>query len=99
MIGAALWSHDAQSQSAGVVTITVNENIGSVFGAAEVFIDGEQQGVLGAGCCMYVPVEAGAHELTLRWPDHTVSATFETDGEEPVAFHLSAQRALRRIEE
>jgi hypothetical protein len=89
----------ARAQSAGALTITIDENLGSVYGLAEVLIDGETQGVLSAGCCMYLKVSAGTHDMTLRWPDYEVTAVFESDGQETIAFHLTAERALIRLEE
>ena len=89
----------AAAQSAGSLTITIDESLGSVYGLAEVLIDGEPQGVLDAGCCMFLQVGAGDHELTLRWPDREVTATFETDGTDTIAFHLTSERTLHRLEE
>jgi len=92
-------SRAVPAQSAGAVTITVDENLGSVYGLAEILINGEPQGVLSAGCCMYLQVSAGTHDLTLRWPDREVTTTFESDGTETIAFHLTAERALVLLEE
>lgn len=95
---AILGATDARAQSAGAVTITIDDSLGSVYGLAEILIDGEPQGVLSAGCCMYLQVGAGDHELMLRWPDRDVVATFETNGDDTVAFHVTAERTLVLLE-
>lgn len=92
----ALAAHRACAQGAGVVSITIDEALSSVFGPADILIDGEKQGVLTSGCCMFMRVGPGSHELTLRWPDKEITATF--DGEEAAAFHVSAERVLSRPE-
>ncbi len=80
------------------LSITVDENIDSVFGAAELIVDGEKQGVLSAGCCMFISVAPGKHELILRWPDTEVSKTFTAEAGKEVSFFLSAERQLNLIE-
>ncbi len=79
------------------LTVTVDENIGSVFGAAELIVDGEKQGILSAGCCMFISVAPGAHELTLRWPDADISKTFTAEAGQEVSFFLSAERQLMLV--
>ncbi|MEM7545395.1 MAG: hypothetical protein AAF367_07665 [Pseudomonadota bacterium] len=87
------------AQSHGAVTISIDESLGSVFGLARIFINDEPQGVLSAGCCMYLQVAAGTHDLTLRWSDHEVTAEFTSNGIDTIAFHLTAERALILLEE
>jgi len=96
----ALFSATASNaQSSGVLTISIDENLGSTYGLAEIYIHPEPQGVLSAGCCMYLQVGKGTHDLLLRWPDHEVSTVFETDGTDTIAYHLTAERSLTRIRE
>lgn len=87
----------AAAQGAGVVSITVDESMSAIFGTAEIIIDGKTQGYLAAGCCMFSRVGPGPHQLTLRWADREVTATF--DGGEAAAFHLTAERVLTRLDE
>ncbi|MEM8751506.1 MAG: hypothetical protein AAGF90_00880 [Pseudomonadota bacterium] len=89
----------AAPQSAGAVTITIDDSLGATYGVATILIDDEPQGVLSAGCCMYLQIPAGDHVLTLAWPDHEASVAFETTGDEPVAFHVTSERALIRLED
>lgn len=79
------------------LTVTVDENIESVFGAAELFVDGEKQGLLSAGCCMFITVAPGQHELILRWPDTDVSRVFVAKAGKEVSFFLSAELQLTLV--
>ncbi len=89
----------APAQSAGAVTITFDKDLAPDYGMAELLIDQEPQGVLSAGCCMFLQLEAGTYDLTLRWPDYEVSTTFDFNGADPVAFLLTADRDLVLQEE
>ncbi len=89
----------APAQSAGAVTITFDKDLPSDHGMAELLINQEPQGVLSAGCCMFLQLEEGTYDLTLRWSDYEVSTTFDFDGAEPVAFLLTADRSLVLLED
>lgn len=92
-------AHRASAADENVrLTVTVDESIDSVFGAAELIVDGERQGLLSAGCCMFIAVAPGQHELILRWPDTSVSRVFEAEADKEVSFFLSAERQLTLIE-
>lgn len=94
----ALAAPEARAQVApGVVTVTIDEALNSVYGAADILIDGEKQGVLEAGCCMFMRVGEGTHTLTLRWTDMEISAEFE--GDKGAAFHVSAERTLSLVDD
>lgn len=80
------------------LSITLDENIDADHGAAELIVDGEKQGILSAGCCMFVSVTPGRHELTLQWRDATVTKVFEAKAGRDVSFHLSADRKLTQTE-
>ena len=80
------------------LTVTVDENIESVFGAAELIVDGEKQGLLSAGCCMFISIAPGEHELELRWPDTVVRKLFTAVIGKEVSFFSSAERQLTLIE-
>lgn len=94
--GLALQSalHATAADDAVRLSITLDENIDAAHGAAELIVDGDKQGILSAGCCMFVNVTPGQHELVLKWDDTTVTKVFEAKAGQEVLFHLSADREL-----
>ncbi len=88
----------AAADESARLTVTIDENAETAFGAAELILDGEKQGLLSAGCCMFITVTPGSHVLTLRWADTAVSKEFEAEAGGEVAFLVSAERQVTLVQ-